>query len=168
MVYVPPENQDIGDMETGSRICRECQSRKSMTAFHRANGGRHRRRICKTCCEVRRQERRAADPAAAAESDRHRAWRLKYGLSADQVAARLEEQRHQCGICSSPIRLAVGREMNQRDAAHIDHDHRTGQFRGLLCFNCNVAIGHLRDDPELVDRAATYLRFHAITILENA
>ncbi len=40
----------------------------------------------------------------------------------------------------------------------IDHDHNTGDIRGLLCHNCNVAIGHLNDDPELLDAAAGYLR----------
>jgi hypothetical protein len=40
---------------------------------------------------------------------------------------------------------------------HLDHDHATGVVRGMLCFPCNAAIGHLRDDPQVVRRAAAYL-----------
>jgi hypothetical protein len=42
-------------------------------------------------------------------------------------------------------------------AVHVDHDHATGTVRGMLCFPCNAAIGHLRDDPATVRRAAAYL-----------
>ena len=39
----------------------------------------------------------------------------------------------------------------------VDHDHATGEIRGLLCVNCNSAIGKLRDDPILLQRATCYL-----------
>lgn len=42
-------------------------------------------------------------------------------------------------------------------AVHVDHCHRTGKVRGVLCFNCNSAIGLLGDDPDTVRRAAAYL-----------
>jgi hypothetical protein len=40
----------------------------------------------------------------------------------------------------------------------IDHDHGTGQVRGLLCIPCNSGIGKLKDDPALLERAIEYLR----------
>jgi hypothetical protein len=42
-------------------------------------------------------------------------------------------------------------------AVHVDHCHKTGKVRGVLCFNCNSAIGKLGDDPDAVRRAAAYL-----------
>ncbi|MFG2956956.1 endonuclease domain-containing protein [Streptomyces sp. NPDC048291] len=39
---------------------------------------------------------------------------------------------------------------------HVDHCHKTGRVRGVLCFNCNSAIGKLRDDPDAARRAAAY------------
>ncbi|MEU2875492.1 endonuclease VII domain-containing protein [Streptomyces sp. NPDC007070] len=46
-------------------------------------------------------------------------------------------------------------------AAHVDHCHRTGRVRGVLCFNCNSGLGLLRDDPDVVYRAADYLEGNA-------
>lgn len=39
----------------------------------------------------------------------------------------------------------------------IDHDHKSNQVRGLLCMNCNIGIGHFKDDPELLEFARIYL-----------
>jgi hypothetical protein len=40
---------------------------------------------------------------------------------------------------------------------HLDHDHAGGHLRGLLCLSCNQALGHFRDDPALLRRAAEYV-----------
>ncbi|MFF3290030.1 endonuclease VII domain-containing protein [Streptomyces sp. NPDC003023] len=46
-------------------------------------------------------------------------------------------------------------------AVHVDHCHRTGRVRGVLCFNCNSAIGKLGDDPDTLRRAIAYLEGNA-------
>ncbi len=69
----------------------------------------------------------------------------KYGLSAAEVEAMLEAQGGVCAICRTA------------PAVHVDHDHATGKVRGMLCFNCNAALGHLRDDPMLFRRGLRYL-----------
>ncbi|MFF5504405.1 endonuclease VII domain-containing protein [Streptomyces roseolus] len=42
-------------------------------------------------------------------------------------------------------------------AEHVDHDHRTGKVRGVLCFSCNAALGQLKDRPDVIRRAAAYV-----------
>jgi hypothetical protein len=76
-----------------------------------------------------------------------RSYHLKrrYGMSADEVDALLERQGRVCVIC---LRSA---------AAHVDHNHETGLFRGLLCFACNGALGQFLDDPRRLRQAADYL-----------
>jgi hypothetical protein len=43
-------------------------------------------------------------------------------------------------------------------ALNVDHNHETGQVRGLLCPKCNTAIGYLNDDPDLIQHAVNYLQ----------
>lgn len=70
----------------------------------------------------------------------------------------LKAQNYKCLIC--------GRTANKR-LLSVDHDHKTGQIRGLLCTTCNIGIGHLRDDPILLDKAAMYLRTHTKDLRET-
>ena len=83
----------------------------------------------------------------------------RYGLSPDDLEKMLERQDYQCRICG------VHADHAPKVGAHIsfiglviDHNHSTGEVRGLLCQHCNLGIGKLKDDPDIVDRAAAYLR----------
>jgi hypothetical protein len=62
----------------------------------------------------------------------------------------LEVQHGLCAICRSASPQGRGRW-------HIDHDHVSGQFRGLLCNNCNRGIGYFGDDPDIIRAAADYV-----------
>jgi Recombination endonuclease VII len=77
-------------------------------------------------------------------SDRQRLY--SYGLTVEAYRLLLREQAGTCGICGRTHKLTV------------DHDHQTGQVRGLLCDPCNRAVGHLQDSPGVSRRAAEYLR----------
>lgn len=70
-----------------------------------------------------------------------------YGLNEQGYQALLDGQQGRCAICGGRARGLT-----------VDHDHRTGQIRGLLCDPCNRAIGHLQDSPGVCVRAAEYLR----------
>lgn len=77
----------------------------------------------------------------------------KYNLTEESFHALLEAQAHICPICGKP------------DPTYVDHDHNCcdGQHscgkcvRGILCRNCNTALGMLSDSPEALKRAAQYL-----------
>jgi hypothetical protein len=71
-----------------------------------------------------------------------------YGISVEDYDEMLESQGGGCYICGIG---PVGRALD------IDHDHRTGKVRGLLCSNHNRALGLLGDDPDLLLAAHTYL-----------
>lgn len=84
--------------------------------------------------------------------------RARFGMELKDYVRLLDEQNGVCAICERPeTRIWRGRVC---DLA-VDHDHSTGMVRALLCFRCNNGIGHLRDDPNIVDRAAAYLRRYA-------
>lgn len=79
-----------------------------------------------------------------------RSKRLKrFGLTEDDYDDLLESQGGVCRICGS--------EPTESRSLAVDHDHADGTIRGLLCFACNVGIGHLRDSPHLLRLAADYI-----------
>ena len=77
-------------------------------------------------------------------------WRYLYGVSPEQVAAQLEVQEGACAICRSTTPGGKG-------YWHIDHDHATGVFRGMLCHYCNIGLGVFKDNPQALRQAAVYL-----------
>jgi hypothetical protein len=85
--------------------------------------------------------------------------RLKrdYGISSEDYSNMLTAQYGKCAICGtneSAIRKTSGRVHD----LCVDHCHTTGKVRGLLCVNCNVAIGKLKDNPLLMLKAAEYVQ----------
>ena len=67
----------------------------------------------------------------------------------------LEDQEGQCFICLSSI--SFGTRGYSKNSANVDHDHKTGKVRGILCGHCNSMLGHSFDNPEVLRRAAEYL-----------
>ena len=161
------------------KTCSICGIKKPLEDFYRAVGMRDGHRSeCKSCNLANKRQRYATDPQKyigmvqrwqAANPERVRASRKQrnarpevkrlqrdayyqrtYGISADVFDRLLQEQNGCCAICCArPTDIAQ---------MHLDHDHRNGQLRGLLCFNCNQGLGQFRDDPSLLLRAIVYLR----------
>jgi len=88
-----------------------------------------------------------------------------YRLRLPQYEAATSALGGACAICGE-------REVGGRRLA-VDHDHATGCYRGLLCMNCNMAIGKFRDRPDLLRKAADYLEaggspaFDIVTFLKE-
>ena len=75
----------------------------------------------------------------------------------------LESQNHKCAICGIEIKFlkgkkSLGRGNYGRGNAHIDHDHNTKEIRGILCANCNIGIGNLQEDTNIIASALKYLK----------
>ena len=155
---------------------------KALDEFYRCAGTRDGHRgDCKVCNLEAKHARYLADPAPAkarakrwqqANPERvnayYRARRLepevkrreraghlmrKYGMKIEQYDAMLEAQGGGCFICSRPPREDI--------SLHVDHDHSTGNVRGILCFRCNNALADFGEDPEILRKAASYLSWHA-------
>lgn len=84
--------------------------------------------------------------------------RLKreFGMSFIQYQEMLNHQNGVCAICSNPETRIVARSGKISELA-VDHCHRTGKIRGLLCAKCNTAIGLLNEDINIINNCVNYL-----------
>ena len=75
----------------------------------------------------------------------------KFGINADQYEAIAKEQNYLCAICekAEPCNRALA----------VDHCHSTKKVRGLLCDNCNTALGKFKDNVNLLQNAINYLNY---------
>lgn len=80
-------------------------------------------------------------------NDKNGTMLRKYGLSLDEAEVMLSSQGGKCPICGTVL-----------ERWHVDHDHRTGLVRQLLCPLCNVGLGSFKDSPDRLLAAADYLR----------
>ena len=123
--------------------------------------------VCIACEEIRPDDEITRDgmcrkcwsfiPPAQRTPLGNRERRLKwtYGLEYKDYASMYAHQNGQCMICCKKIAKYKGKD--GVEVACVDHDHESGQVRGLLCRSCNVGLGHFRDDPLLLDAAIEYL-----------
>jgi hypothetical protein len=144
-------------VEERRKRCRDCHEEKPLEDFPLQKGGRWGRHpLCKPCRAAQERRRYARERDRLLEEKKHnkrwqrrsrwRALERKYGLYQHEYETLYVAQRGCCAICElRPSRLVV------------DHDHKTGQVRGLLCSNCNFAVGELGDDAERCEAAARYL-----------
>lgn len=145
-----------------TRICGVCGTQKA----RRIVSGKS-RYVCKEC--ARRSSREAArrkgpvpitDARRAANTrnrnkvrasglTNQRVYRLRahFGIKEEDYLQMLEAQHGCCAICK--VRLAK--------RVHVDHDHETGNVRGLLCERCNIGLGYFSDSPERMRDAALYI-----------
>lgn len=83
------------------------------------------------------------------DCERMQKWSLPEGQSFDP-----KDLRTVCDICGEPERAS---QSGRKRRLSVDHDHATGEIRGLLCGRCNSGLGMLRDSPELMTNAILYL-----------
>lgn len=105
------------------------------------------RRYCDPCAEEARR-----DYLEGRQQRQNRRTRIRrYGISLEEYEARLKAQTGVCAICE--------RECGTGQNLSVDHNHETGQVRGLLCRRCNTRLGAL-ENTEWMEKAMEYLKAH--------
>ena len=161
---------------TETKVCSTCKQEKNKTEFHKRSG-----RACgvisacKTCREkvsriyYENNTEEIIDKACKYQKDNaqktttdHRAWRVanrqktkayslknKYNLSLEVYESMILSQNGVCLIC--------GNGPSHGKPLVVDHNHETGEVRGLLCTYCNLGLGMFKDSKELLTAALEYL-----------
>lgn len=89
------------------------------------------------------------NPERSKRYQRQRLLRGTHGLSLEDYEGLAEKQNYVCAICGNT---------NGNRVLYVDHCHETGEIRGLLCNQCNLALGHFQDDIEKMEIAIEYLK----------
>lgn len=84
-------------------------------------------------------------------TNRERGLKFRYNISLEDYTKMYNLRNGKCDICDLP------KQMGGRYGLYVDHDHKTGKIRGLLCTTCNTAIGKLKDNILLLQSAINYL-----------
>lgn len=135
--------------------CIKCREVKPRTEFYRHSVYRGKVYLapeCKECVKKRTRAYALANPDRARASSRRHARKIAGVFITDEAVFDLwVSQGSVCAICCKPIEALA-------KTTHLDHDHATGKVRGVLCHRCNRAIGFFNESPELLERAADYIR----------
>ncbi len=85
-------------------------------------------------------------------------YKRNYGIDDVGLEQMKKQQDYKCYLCGSDGFL-IGKN-NHTERLAVDHDHKTGKVRKLLCHNCNRALGLFKDNSELMRKAASYVEEH--------
>lgn len=135
------------------KTCSQCGEYKSLDEFNRDSRKLDGRRAECTLCNRLRMKKRILDKPTA----KRLGLKRHYNLSIEEFELKYNNQRGQCAICTKPV-LFSGTVHNRSQIACVDHDHTTSQVRGLLCNNCNRALGLFQDSPKVIEAALAYLK----------
>lgn len=144
------------------KLCKKCNKTKNFFEFSKdaskLDGYRH---TCRECRNTQRRENRKANPEKFLKYERLPEVKLKeknnvfnreYGISLLQYNEMLQQQGNVCKICQ------LSEYHKTKKNLTIDHCHKTGRVRGLLCHRCNCLIGLGKEKIENFERVITYLK----------
>lgn len=148
-------------MTAATKHCSSCKQTKPLTSFYLAKNGRAQpnkiyKSRCKRCQSEAALRWYYANKERAAQNSFRNNLRRWYGITLEEYEALLAAQDGVCAVCGNGDREVHYRSGKQRMLA-VDHDHVTGRVRGLLCNNCNRALGLLKDDLQILRKMIDYL-----------
>lgn len=132
--------------------CVDCGEIKPITEFYsdKTKTSGH-KSYCKECAS-----KRAVKFKKAKGSDYSKDIRLKstYGISLEEYNRMFQQQEGCCAICGT-------HQSNVHRSLAVDHDHRTGKVRALLCHKCNAALGNVNDSIDILKEMISYINRHS-------
>jgi hypothetical protein len=133
--------------------CKRCEQVKDYSKFynHRTTAD-GKQQHCISCNAAMKKELKVTNPKKHKRDQKNRYLKSRYGITIDRYDAMYEQQEGKCAICRA----------EDSDQFAVDHCHKTGKVRGLLCRSCNLGIGQLKDDIEVLSNAITYLQWRGV------
>ena len=141
--------------EHGRKRCPTCKEYKVLADYYPAPGRAY--GVSSHCKECLTKKKRGN---YSFEKGRAEHLLYVYRITPQAYERLYQQQAGVCAACGQPERRRAGRTKrteNVSPSLHIDHGHKTGAVRGLLCSGCNTALGSLGEDPERIKALLKYV-----------
>ena len=133
--------------------CKKCGVEKPLTEYYKTTDRKSgHKTICKTC--IRAMPQTAEKKEYMRKYSKKYFLKTRYNMTEEDYSEMLTTQNHKCAICG----IDESELPNKR--LYIDHCHNTGEVRELLCHNCNVALGLVKESVSTLTQAIAYLYKH--------
>ncbi len=138
MAFTKEKIKELEGLETErTKLCLKCGEIKLLIDFNlQTEGRKFTQTYCRNCERVEK-------------------YQYSYNMTIREYTKLLKQQDYKCAICGTVKPGGV-----HKTVFLVDHDHRTGKMRGLLCHNCNTGLGHFKDNPEFLASAIAYVLKH--------
>ena len=137
--------------------CSHCKKQKLLDEFNKSKSSKDGLQyVCKSCNifyynknkdKIIQRTKNYSKKSEVKEKNNFRKKEKRYGITKNDFKNMQISQNNKCKICKK-----------ESFKLHIDHNHQTKKVRGLLCYNCNMAIGLLKENPEIFLNAIKYLQ----------
>jgi hypothetical protein len=140
------------------RRCPKCKKELDESSFSKDSRRKDGLQLWCNKCGLENKKKNYYDHAKESVklSSRRTAIKHNYGITLEEYNNLLNSQNGRCAICDK-METQSSCKNGTIDSLRVDHDHKTGKIRGLLCSKCNFALGHFNDDIELLNKAIKYL-----------
>lgn len=129
------------------KYCCICKNTKLLTKFHKSKRSSDGLKAqCKDCRNLYSRNFTKENPHLI----KQRELKIDFNITLNQYNQMLKDQNECCALCNR-------HQSNFKRSLAVDHCHKTGRIRGLLCIACNTALGRFKDDIDLVNRIIKYL-----------
>lgn len=137
------------DIQANTKLCNNCKQKKPLEDFYN-RGNNSYSSYCKSCIVVTNKARRKTGKITTKEQNRIHSLKSNYNLTKKEYDKLYNDQHGKCAICGIP-------ETELKRNLCVDHDHKTGKIRGLLCTLCNQGLGSFKDNQSNIENALYYL-----------
>jgi len=153
--------EDFGKHEIKIKwgICKECARNKQKICRDR-NPEKYKTRHNNWCKNNRDKTNKYSKKWISSNKEKHELIKQsnhlkKYNISIDDFNLLIKKQNNLCAICKNPETAIFNKKIRK---LAVDHCHKTLKIRGLLCGNCNIALGKFKDSVEILESAISYLK----------
>lgn len=144
------------------KSCKKCKELKPFSEYTKNKQKKDGYNIyCRICCNLKTQNWRELNPSKyqvsrkkyrdyTKEEQKDYMLRMRYGITLEEKNQMFLNQNNKCKLCQNV-------ESDNKGFV-VDHCHKSGKIRGILCSYCNKALGMFKDDPSFLEKAINYLK----------